>query len=245
MTLVSSRPAWKARRSAGTTCGAWSEPPSPADDPAAEWSSRPTWRGRIHLIALWTVLPLLVALAIEARHARSRGAVIVYAVGLCLMLTASTVYHRWARSPRARTVLRRADHAAIFFAIAGTFTAIALISLSTGPAIAMLILIWLAALAGAVVKFVAFERANRLGAVMYIGMGWTGLLLVPALLDHSGWPTVILLLGGGVLYTVGAAGFARQWPTLRPATFSYHEVWHLYTIGAAGLHFAAVWVVAT
>lgn len=75
---------------------------------------------------------------------------------------------------------------------------------------------------------------------MYIAVGWAGLALVPAVWHRGGPLTVGLLVAGGVVYTVGAAGFGRQWPTLRPATFSYHEVWHALTIAAAGLHFAAI-----
>lgn len=54
-----------------------------------------------------------------------------------------------------------------------------------------------------------------------------------------------LLLGRGVLYTLGAVAFARHWPTLRPARFSYHEVWHVFTIAAAGMHFGAILTLAT
>lgn len=128
-------------------------------------------------------------LAIEANGARARAGVIVYAVGLCAMLAVSTTYHRWVHTLRARAAWRRADHATIFAAIAGTFSAVALAILGTAAAIA-------------------------------------------------------LLLAGGAAYTVGAVGFGRRWPTLRPATFSYHEVWHAFTIVAAALHLAAVWTVA-
>ncbi len=141
--------------------------------------------------------------------------------------------------------MRRVDHAAIYLAIAGTFTPVTLITLSTGPAIALLILVWLAAVVGVVVKCVAFDRAGRVGAALYIGIGWAGLLLIPALIRDGAWLPVALLFAGGVVYTTGAVGFARQWPKLRPATFSYHEVWHVHTIAAAGLHFAAIWSVAT
>jgi hemolysin III len=194
-------------------------------------ASRPTWRGLLHLIALLAAIPLLVALSIVSNGARMRAAVIVYAVGLCSMLTASTVYHRWVHSLRARAIWRRADHAMIFAAIAGTFTALALSTLDTGPAIAMLIAIWAAAATGAFVKLTQFHRA--------------GLLLVPALFHRHESLAVVLLVAGGVMYTLGALAFRRKWPTLRPATFSYHEVWHAFTIAAAGLHLAAVWVVVT
>lgn len=206
---------------------------------------RPAWRGRLHLIALWSVLPLIVGLAIVSDGAKARAAVIVYGVGLCSMLAVSTIYHRFVHTIRARSIWRRLDHAMIFAAIAGTCSAIALTSLTTGPAIAMLILIWSAAAVGAGFKIARFDRANRLGAAMYIAMGWSGLALVPGVWDRGGATAVVLLLGGGLVYTVGAAGFARQWPTLRPSTFSYHEVWHAHTITAAGLHFAAVVTLAT
>jgi len=80
---------------------------------------------------------------------------------------------------------------------------------------------------------------------MYVGMGWGALVLVPAVWQRRGPLAAGLLIAGGVMYTVGAAAFRRQWPTLRPATFSYHEVWHAFTIAAAGLHLAAVWTLAT
>ena len=208
-------------------------------------ASRPTWRGLLHLIALLAAIPLLVALSIVSNGARMRAAVIVYAVGLCSMLTASTVYHRWVHSLRARAIWRRADHTMIFAAIAGTFTALALSTLATGPAIAMLIAIWAAAATGAFVKLTQFHRADRIGSVMYVAMGWAGLLLVPALFHRHESLAVVLLVAGGVMYTVGALAFRSKWPTLRPATFSYHEVWHAFTIAAAGLHLAAVWVVVT
>jgi len=192
-----------------------------------------------------SAVPLLVALAIVSDGARARAAVIVYGIGLCTMFAASTTYHRWVHTLRARSAWRRGDHAAIFAAIAGTSTAITLTSLSTGPAVAMLIAIWLVAIAGAMFKLVYFDRAHRIGAILYIGLGWVGLALAPAVWHRGGLVPVLLLFAGGAVYTVGAVGFGRQWPRLRPATFSYHEVWHAFTIVAAGLHFAAVFTLAT
>lgn len=214
-------------------------------DVALGTPTRPAWRGRVHLVALSSAIPLVVLLAVHAAGARSRAGVIVYGVGLCSMLAVSTTYHRWVHTTTSRQRWRRADHAAIFAAIAGTCTALAMTTLTVGPAIALLVGIWAAALTGAALKLTNFERSHRLGAAMYIAMGWSGLLLAPAVWQHGGAPAVALLTAGGVVYTAGAAGFARHWPTLRPSTFSYHEVWHVFTVVAAGLHFAAVGVLAT
>lgn len=209
-------------------------------DAALGTPARPSWRGRLHLIGLCSAIPLVIALAISSDGARSRAGAIVYAIGLCSMLAVSTTYHRWVHTIRARALWRRLDHATIFALIAGTCTALALTSLSTAGAIVMVTAIWLAAVVGAVLKLVHFERANRFGPVLYIAMGWSGAALVPAIWQRGGALPVGCLVAGGVVYTVGAIGFARRWPTLRPSKFSYHEVWHAFTIAAAGLHFAAI-----
>lgn len=206
--------------------------------------TRPSWRGRLHLIALLSAVPMLVLLVVHADGARARSGAIVYAVGLTAMLTVSTIYHRWVHTVRARRMWRRADHATIFAAIAGTFTALAMVSLGIGLVITMMILIWTAAVGGAVLQLVKLPRSDRIGVILYIAIGWAGTVLIPALWIHGGPLPVALLIGGGVMYTVGAIGFGHQWPKLRPSTFSYHEVWHAFTVAAAGLHFAAVWVVA-
>ncbi len=206
---------------------------------------RPSWRGWLHLVALGSALPMVTLLAVAANGARARAGVIVYGVGLCAMLAVSAAYHRGVHSARARAAWQRADHATIFAAIAGTSTALVLTSLPNLFAIAMLIVVWGAAAGGATAKVLRFEQAGRTGAFMYIGLGWFGLVLLPAVAARGGAVAAGLLIGGGMLYTVGAAGFRRQWPTLRPATFSYHEVWHSFTIAAAAAHFAAVYTLAT
>ncbi len=215
----------------------------PRDEPLGS-VGRPSWRGRLHLIALISVIPLLVVLTIESSGARARAAVIMYGVGLCSMLAVSTTYHRWVHTIRARAAWRRADHATIFAAIAGTFAALALISLGTAAAIATLIVVWGAAASSAIVKVLWFDRAHGFGSAMYVGLGWAGVAIGPALWRHGGLPTVALVLAGGVIYTAGAVAFSRGWPTLRPSTFSYHEFWHACTLAAAGLHLAAIWTLA-
>jgi hemolysin III len=63
---------------------------------------------------------------------------------------------------------------------------------------------------------------------------------------YRGGPLAVgLPIAGGLDYTLGTTGFERQWPTHRPATFPHHDVWHAFTIAAAGLHFTAIWTVAT
>ncbi|WP_116996723.1 PAQR family membrane homeostasis protein TrhA [Desertimonas flava] len=208
-------------------------------------ATRPLWRGRLHLFGLVAAVPLLVVLAILAGGARARGGVIVYAVGLCAMLAVSVTYHRWVHTVRARAGWRRADHATIYAAIGGTFTPLTLMAFGTSVSVVMLIIVWGAAATGAGLKIVDWRHADRVGVFLYLGIGWAGVLLVPALWQQGGVACVALVSAGGVAYTVGAIGFGRRWPTLGPSVFSYHEVWHVFTLLAAGSHLGAVWIVAT
>jgi hemolysin III len=208
-------------------------------------ATRPLWRGRLHLLGLVVAVPLLVVLSVFASGARARGGVIVYAVGLCAMLFVSVTYHRWVHTVRARAVWRRADHATIYAAIGGTFTPLTLMAFGTVVSSLVLIVVWTAAVTGAVIKFAGWRNADRVGLFLYLGGGWAGVVLIPALWRQGGVACVALMLAGGVAYTVGAVGFGRRWPTLGPSVFSYHEVWHVFTLLAAGSHLAAVWIVAT
>ncbi|MBA3605642.1 MAG: hemolysin III family protein [Actinomycetota bacterium] len=206
-------------------------------------ATRPSWRGRLHGIALVVALPLLVLLTIEADGARHRAGVIVYAVALSSMLSVSTIYHRWVHTLHARAIWRRADHAMIYAAIAGTCTPLCLALLDTAAAVPLLAITWTLAAIGVAAKLARSPLGDRVGTAMYIGNGWAGLLLLPALWSRGGILPTVLVIGGGVVYTLGAIGFGRQWPRLRPHVFSYHEVWHVCTLAAASAHLAAVWMV--
>jgi hemolysin III len=180
----------------------------------------------------------------DADGGRTGAGLLVYALALCSMLLVSTTYHRWVHTLRWRTIWRRADHATIFAAIAGTYTPLCLALFPMTAAIVTLAVVWSAALVGATIKFANWQRAEPAAMAMYVTNGWAGVVLIPALAGAGlVLPTVLLVLGG-VIYTIGALGFARRWPTLKPSSFSYHEVWHLCTLTAAAAHLAAVWIVA-
>ena len=207
---------------------------------------RPSWRGGVHLAALILAAPLAVMAVVGADGGRARLGVAVYAVGLCTMLAVSTTYHRWVHTLRARAIWRRADHAAIFVAIAATATPLCLSALPRGAAGPALVAVWAMAAAGIVAKVIGGARTHRLSNVAYIGNSWAGCAIVPALWSAGHVASTVLVMTGGVIYTTGAIGFARQWPrVLVPAVFGYHEIWHAATAAAAAAHFTAIWLVTT
>jgi hemolysin III len=207
--------------------------------------TRPSWRGRLHLLTLILVTPLSVLAVVDARGGAIRIGVAVYAAGLCSMFLVSTTYHRWVHTMRARAAWRRADHVMIFVAIAATSTPVCLTLFSAGSAAWRLAAIWTIAGIGVVAKASGTRRGNLLGNALYIVNGWAGVAMLPALWAHGDVTATVLLMVGGVVYTVGAVGFARRWPRLRPSVFGYHEVWHAATITAAGTHLVAVWMITS
>lgn len=206
---------------------------------------RPSWRGRVHLLALMLAAPALAILLVASDTARARVGVAVYAAGLCSMLAVSVTYHRWVHALRARAWWRRADHAMIFAAIAGSTTPIALIVMPGGLGIALIAVVWALSFVGAGFKLARFEKGDMIGSVFYAAVSLLAALALPALWRHGGVAPAVLFIVSGTLYVVGAVWFAKNWPRLRPAVFSFHEVWHVFTVLAAGAHFAAVWVIAT
>ena len=176
-----------------------------------------------------------------ADGARARFAGGVYALALAAMFGASALYHRrpW-RSERARAWARRVDHSMIFLFIAGTYTPFALLAF-TGlvPAI-VLACVWGGAALGVVLNVSWIGAPKWVTAPVYLLVGWVGVIAAPQLFTELDVASAVLVVVGGVLYTLGALAYATHWPDPFPATFGFHEVFHVLVIAAAATQFVAV-----
>jgi hemolysin III len=156
----------------------------------------------------------------------------VYLAGLLAMLSCSAVYNVW-RSCRWRDWLRRFDHAAIFIMIAGTYTPLVL-RLPTGWALSLTTGVWTAALAGVAAKLIQPRRIEALSVALYLALGWVGVIAAEPLLASLDRATLVLLLAGGVVYSVGVIfHLAVRWPYAR-------ALWHGSVLIAATIHYAAI-----
>jgi hemolysin III len=202
---------------------------------------KPKLRGVSHEIAFFVSPVVWVVLLRAAPSPGARVAVAVYAAALTGLFGVSALLHRRQWAPRGRLWMRRADHSMIFVTIAGTYTPVAALGLPRRTATAVLAVVWAGAVVGIAARLVRRRPATkRVAAIPYVGMGWVALAVIPQLLDRIGVLGVALLLGGGACYTVGAVTFARQSPDPRPATFGYHEVFHVLVLAGAALHFVAI-----
>src|SRR3954470_20086916 len=201
---------------------------------------KPSWRGRIHLVAFLVSIPAGLALVLLSQGVSAHVSASIFAVSLVGLFGVSAIYHTGTWAPHVRARLQRMDHAMIFVLIAGSYTPITLLALQPAWGISLLAIVWTVAVVGVTLALARFGALHRAGGYLYIGMGWIVVLALPAVVRSLGAQELVLLFAGGVLYTLGAIGLRLQRPDPRPLVFGYHEVWHAMTVAAAACHFALV-----
>ena len=205
------------------------------------YGPKPLWRGRIHQVAFFVSLPAGLWLLAGATTAAARVAVAVYWASMAGLYFTSSSYHLFAHSERAVTWWRRADHSMIFVLIAGSYTPFCLLVLPRVWGIPMLVVMWVSALAGIIMKMIRVTAAGgKSGSWLYVVMGWAAMIALPQLVSELGFGRMLLMFGGGILYTAGAIILGKRWLNFSPTVFGYHEVWHALTVGAGVCHFALV-----
>jgi hemolysin III len=149
------------------------------------------------------------------------------------MLGASALYHLTTPGA-AKELLCRIDYAAIFLMIAGTSTPFAVNRFDAATANVAVPVIWLGATAGIILKLCFPRRFETVGVVLYLAFGWASLFLFEPLVRTIGAASVILLVTGGVTYSIGAA-----FHLLHRVPF-HTAIWHSFVLAAAAQHFAAI-----
>jgi hemolysin III len=136
--------------------------------------------------------------------------------------------------------MRRVDHAGIYALIAGTYTTFGLLVLRGEWRLVVLLIVWTGAGSALVLKFVWLDAPKWLSAALGVALGWVGVIVLPQLVSRIGAGGSVLVVAGGLAYTVGALVYALRRPNPFPATFGYHELFHALVIFAVACHYAAV-----
>lgn len=155
---------------------------------------------------------------------------IIFGGSMVVLYTASTVYHM-VRRPGTKYLLRICDHSTIFLLIAGTYTPFALVTLRNDGGWAIFGIIWGLALVGIIFKIFFVEKMKIISPLLYLFMGWMIVLLVEPMSVSMPENGLVLLLAGGLSYSVGLIFFA--WHRI---PFN-HSIWHLFVMGGTACHF--------
>jgi hemolysin III len=215
------------------------------DTPLAEVLSvvKPRLRGWLH--AGMAPLALAAGIVLTCLASTKAGVVggSVFLAASVLLFGTSGIYHRGTWGPRGLAVLRRMDHANIYVFIAATYTPLALILLDGASQVILLTVIWAAALGGLFFRLFWLSAPRWLYTVLYVVMGWTALGWLGAFYHAAGLAVLILIMAGGICYTLGAVVYARKWPNPSPSWFGFHEIFHVGTIGGFACHCVAIFMI--
>lgn len=203
-------------------------------DPLSSWS---------HLLAAVASLVGAVFLWRKGRGNTARlVSLIIFSIALVFLFSMSGVFHMLPRGGSARDVLQRLDHAGIWTLIAATFTPIHVILFRSHWRWAILLGVWTTAITGLVFEVVFFtDFPESVLLTMFLGLGWVGGISGRAFKkiygDHSVW----LIAGGGICYSVGALIDFIRWPILVDNVLGPHEIFHLFIIAGAAMHWMFIY----
>ncbi|MDT2755614.1 hemolysin III family protein [Enterococcus pseudoavium] len=163
---------------------------------------------------------------------------IVYGVSLLLLFSASTLFHSLIFT-KAKKVFQVFDHCSIYLLIAGTYTPYCLLYIKGTIGIVLLSIIWLAAIVGIIYKSLTLSKVktvSKLSTIIYNVMGWAVVIALPSLYHSVGLKGLLLLVGGGLAYTVGSVFYSMK------NRRYMHVVWHLFVMLGALLMFFSIYL---
>jgi hemolysin III len=193
--------------------------------------------GIVHGVGLVVAAGLgttILVLAASQTAPAELPAIALYVSALVLLLSVSLAFNLCPIHAPAKRLLARLDQAAIFLFIAATYTPFLALLGATPQSIAVAVLVWGGAIAGMTLKLVVPHRFGRGALVLYLGIGWSGVLIAKALSTHLPPLGFWLLIAGGVVYSAGVV--FHLWEKLR----FQNAVWHGFVVTGASLHLLAL-----
>jgi len=176
----------------------------------------------------------LVTMAAMERDPYKIVSFAVYGAMLLVLYTISTLYH-WVRSPRAKAVLQKCDHSAIYLLIAGSYTPFTLVTLRGPWGWSLFGVSWGLAALGIVQELTLGRRTRSVSMVIYVLMGWLALVAIRPLVSALPPAGTAWLLAGGLIYSAGIYFFIND-ERIRHG----HGIWHLFVLGGSLCQFVSI-----
>ncbi|GAA2089052.1 hemolysin III family protein [Pseudolysinimonas kribbensis] len=199
--------------------------------------AKPRWRGWIHLATTPVAVVLGIVLIVVAHGAAAKAGSAIFMATALLLFGVSAIYHLLPAPYAAKPRLRRFDHANIFLLIAGTYTPLSLTALVAPESTILLVVVWGGALLGIAFRVFWLSAPRWLYVPIYLALGWAAVLYAGDLIAFDAI-AMLLVLAGGVAYSLGAVFYALKRPNPVPGVFGFHELFHACTSVA----FLAQWV---
>lgn len=201
---------------------------------------KPKLRGWLHLGVAPIALAAGIVLIVLSHSPQARVVSAIFTFSAVMLFGTSALYHRGNWGKRGEAILRRLDHANIFLIIAGTYTPFTVLLLHGTAEKALLWTVWVGALCGIAFRVFWLKAPRWIYTPCYVALGWAAVFFLPEFMHSGGVAVMLLMLIGGLLYSVGALVYGTKKPNFSPRWFGFHEVFHTLTIAAFTLHFIGV-----
>jgi len=190
-----------------------------------------------HGVGAGLSIAALVILAVKGARSGNDKALLsylIFAISSLLLYLMSTIYHALALGTKAKALFQKFDHLTIYLLIAGTYTPFSLLAISEKMGLFVCIFLWVGALVGSLLTIFAFGKYRAFHIILYILLGWIAIFFIGDIIANLHTIGVILLIAGGVTYTLGLIFYAMKF-------FKYtHMVWHIFVIIGTLLHFLSI-----
>ena len=194
------------------------------------------------ILAFAGLLALVIKTTIKDPSVMSLSAVIIFGISLILLYSASATYHLTIAGDDRIKFLRKIDHSMIFILIAGSYAPFCLISLKGIEGFILFGILLFIAILGVCFKLIWFNCPRWISTLIYVAMGWMAIFVIKPLYHSLSIDGLILLVAGGLAYTVGAVIYGLKPSFLKFKNFEYHEIFHLFLMLGCILHFICVYV---
>lgn len=194
------------------------------------------------ILAFAGLLALVIKTTIKDPSIMSLSAVIIFGISLILLYSASATYHLTIAGDDRIKFLRKIDHSMIFILIAGSYAPFCLISLKGIEGFILFGILLFIAILGVCFKLIWFNCPRWISTLIYVAMGWMAIFVIKPLYHSLSIDGLILLVAGGLAYTVGAVIYGLKPSFLKFKNFEYHEIFHLFIMLGSILHFICVYV---
>ncbi len=184
-----------------------------------------------HGIGAGLAIAGLVLLMVKGGTTKAILSYLAFAVSALILYLSSTLYHSLSLGNLAKLLFNKIDHMTIYLLIAGTYTPFALLAIGGKIGNIICLILWSGAILGMLLNLFAFGRFRLFHMILYVVLGWFAIFFLPDILSNISSPGVILLILGGLMYSIGIFFYS-----LKLFKFS-HMVWHIFTILGTLAHF--------
>ncbi len=186
-----------------------------------------------HGIGVLLSIAGLIILLIHATGTLEMISAVVFGTSMILLYLSSTLFHSFPeKMKRVFAVFQRFDHSSIFLLITGTYTPFLILVVGNTKGYILLAILWLITIIGIIFKSIWINKFKTIHLIIYILMGWSGVLVYNDFMLNIIHFDYVLL--GGISYTIGVAFYKSR--------FKYsHFVWHLFVLFGTFMHFLAIY----